>query len=147
MIRWIVAAAIACTACKAPPPPAEEKVLVTPVLEPDPCGERREKIAALVGGPQPCETGDDCTVWHNGEFWNGCPSEVSKANARELDRLREDYEKAGCIANTNGRCLPMLVRGCVAGACGKTPPFLLKLTPAQQKAYDESRNKPLEPAE
>jgi len=77
-------------------------------------------IRALRSGPQPCRTEGDCTVWHNGTYWDGCPVEVNVTNAARLDALRTAFQASGCTAVTGGQCAANAIRGCVRGTCGGT---------------------------
>lgn len=105
--------------------------------DPERCSEILEQIRSVRDGPQPCENKDECTVWHNGAYWDGCPPEVNTSNAARLDELRGTFEQEGCEAVTDKLCEPRRVRGCVLGTCGAEPPFKHKLNVEQQKAYDE----------
>jgi hypothetical protein len=107
------------------------------VPDPERCSEILEEIRFLRDGPQPCESKDECTVWHNGAYWDGCPPEVNTGNAAQLDTLRATFEQEGCVAVTDRLCPPQRVRGCVLGECGKELPFKHKLNRAQKKVYDE----------
>jgi hypothetical protein len=82
------------------------------------CDRMISELRALRSGPQPCATNEDCTVWHNGEYWDGCPVEVNAGNGATLDRLRRDVEGAGCAVATNANCAAQAIRGCVGGECG-----------------------------
>lgn len=129
----IVMAAFALAACGTCSKPEEQPE----VPDQERCSGLLKQIRELRDGPQPCEGKDDCTVWHNGSYWDGCPPEVNTANASRLDELRGAFEQEGCTAVTDRLCPAKGVRGCVAGECGKEPLYKLKLTPAQQKSYDE----------
>lgn len=128
----ILIASLALAGCGTCSRPADQP----PAPDPEMCSELLEQIRSVRDGPQPCEGKDDCTVWHNGAYWDGCPPEVNTTNATRLDELRGTFEKEGCQAVTDRMCPPRRVRGCVLGECGKEPPFKLKLNPAQQKAWD-----------
>ena len=128
-----IIAALALAACGTCSRPGEQAA----VPDPERCSEILEQIRALRDGPQPCENADECTVWHNGAYWDGCPPEVNTTSAGRLDELRGTFEKEGCIAVTERLCPPRRVRGCVLGECGKAPPFKHKLNAAQKKAYDD----------
>ena len=82
------------------------------------CAPDLAAIHALRDGPQPCTTPADCTVWHNGSYWDGCPREVNTANGARLDAMRATYESHGCSVQTNGACAAFAVQGCVRGTCG-----------------------------
>jgi hypothetical protein len=129
----ILVAALALAACGTCAKPQEQ----AEVPDPERCSELLEQIRALRDGPQPCESQDECTVWHNGAYWDGCPPEVNAGNAARLDELRGTFEQEGCVAVTERLCPPRRVRGCVLGTCGADPPFKHKLNPEQQKVYDE----------
>ena len=129
----IIIAALALAACGTCSRPEDRSA----VADPERCSELLEQIRALRDGPQPCEGRDECTVWHNGAYWDGCPPEVNTANAARLDELRRTFEAEGCAAASERLCPARRVRGCVLGECGKKPPFKHKLNPAQKKAYDE----------
>ncbi len=129
----IIFATLALAACGTCSRPGDQAV----VADPQRCSEILEQIRSLRDGPQPCENGDECTVWHNGAYWDGCPPEVNTSNAARLDELRETFGQEGCTAVTDRMCPPRRVRGCVLGTCGKEPPFKHKLNAAQKKAYDE----------
>lgn len=129
----VAALALACACCGKPKDqPAEGP----PVPDQAECVKILDEIRAIRSGPQKCKTDEECTVWHNGEFWDGCPPEVTKVNAGTLDGLREKFEKAGCTANTKGHCGPRITRGCTLGECGREPP-ILKLRPEQRKKWEE----------
>ena len=128
-----IIAALALAACGTCSKPGEQPA----APDPERCSEILEQIRTLRDGPQPCEIKDECTVWHNGSYWEGCPPEVNTKNATELDTLRATFEAEGCEAVTDRLCPPRRVRGCVLGECGREPPFKHKLNPAQQKAYDQ----------
>jgi hypothetical protein len=129
----IVMAALALAACGTCSKPEEQPA----APDPERCSGLLEQIRSLRDGPQPCESRDDCTVWHNGAYWDGCPPEVNTTNAARLDELRRTFEQEGCTAVTDQLCPAKGVRGCVSGECGKEPLFKLKLNPAQKKAYDD----------
>jgi hypothetical protein len=82
------------------------------------CQQMLAEIRALRDGPQPCAGPDDCTVWHNGEHWDGCPVEVNKENGAILDKLRRDFEALGCPVDKGASCAAQEVKFCVAGGCG-----------------------------
>ncbi len=128
----IILAALALAGCGTCSRPGEQAV----AADPQRCSEILEQIRSLRDGPQPCEDRDECTVWHNGAYWDGCPPEVNTGNAARLDELRATFEKEGCTAATERMCPARRVRGCVLGTCGKELPFMHKLNPAQKKAYD-----------
>jgi hypothetical protein len=82
------------------------------------CARDLAAIRALRDGPQTCANSGECTVWHNGTYWDGCPREVNNTNAARLDAMRRAYTAHGCRAEENGACAAFSVRGCVNRACG-----------------------------
>jgi len=129
----ILLAALALAACGTCSKPQEQ----TAVPDPERCSEILEEIRSTRDGPQPCESQDECTVWHNGAYWDGCPPEVNTDSAARLDELRATFDEEGCEAVTDRLCPPRRIRGCVLGTCGAEPPFKHKLNPDQKKTYDE----------
>jgi hypothetical protein len=129
----VLAASLALAACGTCARPQEQAA----APDPERCSEILEQIRSVRDGPQPCESKDECTVWHNGAYWDGCPPEVNTGNAARLDELRGTFEQEGCVAVTDRLCAPRRVRGCVLGTCGAEPPFKHKLNAKQQEAYDD----------
>ena len=84
------------------------------------CKPQLDAIRALRYGSQRCRQPEDCTVWNNGHYWDGCPNEMSITNALKLDALRKAYEDSGCTVETTASCAPYGIRGCVHGVCGGT---------------------------
>ncbi len=108
-----------------------------------------EELRALRQGPQPCSSNDDCTVWHNGEYWDGCPVEVNVKNAARLDELRAMAEATGCEIQTGGNCPARIINGCGGGVCGHNAALVQShnsLTPEQEKALTERIRKMAEQA-
>jgi hypothetical protein len=82
------------------------------------CARDLAAIRALRDGPQARANASECTVWHNGTYWDGCPREVNTANATRLDAMRRAYLGRGCRADENGACAASVIRGCVNTQCG-----------------------------
>ena len=82
------------------------------------CTAKLDAIRAVKQGVHACSRSEECTVWIHGKYWNGCPTEVSVANAKKLDSLREEYEAAGCPVEENAACAPQRIVGCRNGTCG-----------------------------
>lgn len=85
------------------------------------CTDLLSKIRTIRDGRHPCKTDGDCAVWHNGVFWDGCPTEVNRENLKKLEALRRRFDTLGCSADTNGDCAPLLIKACAGTTCGREP--------------------------
>ena len=108
----LVLVTVAAYACKERAPLADS---APPAVS---CAAKLDAIRAVRHAAHACSRPEDCTVWINGRYWNGCPTEVSVANAKKLDSLRAEYEAAGCPVEENAACAPQQIRGCQNGTCG-----------------------------
>ncbi len=146
-----LAAALSAAACGRQPqredgrleagPPAATADAAAADAPTEECSKLLGAMRSMRDGEQPCSSNDDCTVWHNGEYWDGCPPETNKENAGKLDAIRAEIEAARCPVETGANCGPRLVRQCVAGLCGGTPPFVMHLTDEQKAAYEAKKGK------
>ncbi|MBW2278837.1 MAG: hypothetical protein JRF63_15195 [Deltaproteobacteria bacterium] len=124
LLIFALLAVVACSDPKPAEPSTPTKIEQQTEIVPLPnqnaarCNRLMSELRAMRGGPQPCESSDDCTVFHNGEYWDGCPVEVNKANAETLDRMRVEIDGQKCPVEKGAACAPAGINGCVGGNCG-----------------------------